>query len=366
MNEVVAMKGPAPSVSELAETRNQPVIECTDLWKIFGDIPADAVEALRDRRLTRADAMDRYGCVVGLAGVSLRVDRGDVCCVMGLSGSGKSTLVRHINGLIKPTAGSVRVDGVEIGAVDAATLRRIRSQKIGMVFQNFGLLPHRTVLDNVAFGLELRGATQSERYQRARDTLKLVNLEAWELSYPHQLSGGMQQRVGLARALACDPQVLLLDEPFGALDPLIRRQLQDQFIELSRTIGKTAVFITHDLEEALRIGTRILVMKDGAVVQEGTPSEILLSPATEYVAQFVSGIPKARFLRAGDLISDQRAEEPTDTCQQIEASASLTEAGRLAYQSTQPIRIIGPDGRSLGMLDRDRLLAAILEDTHEH
>ena len=364
MNGVMEKMAPAPILSELDRPGNRPIIECHDLWKVFGNLPAEALAGLRERRLSRAEVMERYGCVVGLAGISVRVEQGDICCVMGLSGSGKSTLVRHINGLILPTSGRVTVDGVDITTAGAALLRQIRSQKIGMVFQNFGLLPHRSVISNVAFGLELRGVAQGLRYHRAREMLKLVDLDGWEHSYPHQLSGGMQQRVGLARALASDPEILLLDEPFGALDPLIRRQLKDQFVALSRSIGKTAVFITHDLEEALRIGTRILIMKDGQVVQEGTPGEILLSPADAYVAQFVSGIAKSRFLRARDLVQQGPAMGDAN-CQRIDAAASLSEAGRLAYQSNLPIKVVGADGHALGFLDRDRLLAAILEETHD-
>ncbi len=278
-------------------------VECRDVWKIFGAAPERALSALRAEGLSKAEVMQRFDCVVGVAGVSFAVRSGEIFCVMGLSGSGKSTLVRHINGLIQPTAGQILIDGQDIAGKRGAELRRIRAEKIGMVFQNFALLPHRTVIENVAFGLELRDVAPATRVARAHDMLKLVDLADWGHHWPHELSGGMQQRVGLARALAGDPDILLMDEPFGALDPLIRRQLQDEFLELSRAMRKTTIFITHDLDEAIRLADRIAIMKDGAVIQVGTPEELILNPATGYVAEFTRDVQRSKVMSVKSLCS---------------------------------------------------------------
>lgn len=338
---------------------SDPAIVCRGLWKIFGERPAEALAALRAEGLGKAELMSRMRCVVGLADVSLAVQRGEVFCVMGLSGSGKSTLVRHINGLIKPTAGEVLIDGMAVTGRDEASLRRLRAEKIGMVFQNFALLPHRSVLDNIAFGLELRGMPRDQRAQRAREMLELVQLEGWGDAWPDELSGGMQQRVGLARALAGGPQILLMDEPFGALDPLIRRQLQDEFKNLVKTMGMTTMFITHDLEEALRIGTRIAIMRDGAIVQVGTPADILRRPADDYVAAFTRGISALRIVDAGDIMVT--AEELPAAAQKWPRAKRTSPLGALAGPLTTHEAMLVEDesGAIVGMVDRKAVLAAV-------
>ncbi len=275
-----------------------PPIECRNLWKIYGDRDQEALNAIKKENLNKEEILDRFGCGVGVVDASFTVNKGEIFCIMGLSGSGKSTLVRHVNRLIDPTAGSVLIEGKDINAMSMKQLRRTRAEKIGMVFQNMALLPHKNVRQNVAFGLELRGITREGRNKVAEKALETVHLSEWGDSYPDELSGGMQQRVGLARALAADPSILLMDEPFSALDPLIRRQLQDQFLELSEKMNKTTLFITHDLDEAIRIGNRIAIMKDGVLVQIGTPEEIVTNPADDYVADFVAGISRLHLVNA--------------------------------------------------------------------
>jgi glycine betaine/proline transport system ATP-binding protein len=267
-------------------------IELKKVWKVFGPRAHEAMDAVKSEGLGKTQVLERFGCVVGVADVSFSVAPGETFCVMGLSGSGKSTLVRLINRLIEPTAGQILVGGDDLGALDEAALRAIRGSRIAMVFQDKALMPHRTVRDNVALGLEIRNVPRLERWEIAERTLELVNLSGWEDRYPAELSGGMQQRVGLARALAADPAILLMDEPFSALDPLIRRQLQEFFIDLSARLRKTTVFVTHDLDEAIRLGTRIAITNDGRIVQSGTPEQIVTQPADDYVADFVRGISK--------------------------------------------------------------------------
>src|SRR4029078_12051478 len=263
------------------------VIECKGVWKLFGRSPSAALAAMRSESLGKTEVLKRFGCVVGVAPVDLEIVRGEIFCIMGLSGSGKSTLVRHINRLIEPTAGQILIDDEDIGKKSRSEMRRLRSDKMGMVFQNMALLPHRSVRENIAFGLELRGMPKEQRLGIAEEKLCLVGLEGFGDHFPSQLSGGMQQRVGLGRAMAADPEILLMDKPFSGLDPLIRRQLQDQFIELASRVRKTTVFISHDLDEAIRLGDRIAIMRDGRVVQVGTPSDIALNPCDAYVAEFV-------------------------------------------------------------------------------
>jgi glycine betaine/proline transport system ATP-binding protein len=273
-------------------------IECKHLWKIYGDRDKEALQAIQTEGIDKTEVLQRYNCVIGVVDACFSVNEGEIFCVMGLSGSGKSTLVRHINRLIEPTAGEVFVEGVDVNLMSLQELRGLRAEKIGMVFQNMALLPHRNVRQNVAFALELREISRPERNEVAEKALETVQLSGWGDKYPDELSGGMQQRVGLARALAADPDILLMDEPFSALDPLIRRQLQEQFLELSAVMKKTTLFITHDLDEAIRLGNRIAIMKDGVLVQIGTPEEIVTQPADDYVADFVAGISRLHLVYA--------------------------------------------------------------------
>ena len=274
------------------------LIDCQSVWKVFGNRHAEAIAAITGRGLGKQEVLKEFGCVVGVSDASIQVRRGEIFCIMGLSGSGKSTLIRLLNRLIEPSLGKVLVKGRDIATMDAATLRETRARHIGMVFQSVALLPQRNVLENAAFGLEVQGVARDDRHRAASAALAKVGLTDWAMRYPSELSGGMQQRVGLARALTADPEIILMDEPFSALDPLIRRQLQDEFRQLTKALGKSAVFITHDLDEAIRIGDRIAIMKDGVIIQTGTAEEIVMNPADQYVADFVAGISRLHLVKA--------------------------------------------------------------------
>lgn len=278
------------------------LIDCQSVWKVFGAKAAQALKAIAERGLSKTQVLHEFECVVGVSNVSLQVRKGEIFCIMGLSGSGKSTLIRLLNRLIDPSAGSICVKGQDLMTMSAQELHAMRSRHIGMVFQSVALLPQRTVLENAAFGLEVQGVPKALRHQVAEQALAKVGLSDWAARYPRQLSGGMQQRVGLARALAADPEIILMDEPFSALDPLIRRQLQDEFRQLSKELGKSAVFITHDLDEAIRIGDRIAIMKDGVIVQTGTAEQIVMNPADAYVAEFVAGISHLHLVKAHSIM----------------------------------------------------------------
>ncbi|MBV9563760.1 MAG: glycine betaine/L-proline ABC transporter ATP-binding protein [Bradyrhizobium sp.] len=277
---------------------NSPLIDCRSVWKVFGQRSEAAIKAITERGLGKSEVLKEFSCVVGVADVSLTLNKGEIFCIMGLSGSGKSTLIRLFNRLIEPSLGQIFVCGKDVAKLNAQDLRATRARDIGMVFQNVALLPNRTVLENAAFGLEVQKVEKERRLETAKKALTTVGLADWVNRFPNELSGGMQQRVGLARAIASDPDIILMDEPFSALDPLIRRQLQDEFRELSKTLGKSAIFITHDLDEAIRIGDRIAIMKDGAIIQVGTAEDIILNPADGYVADFVAGISRLHLVKA--------------------------------------------------------------------
>ena len=266
------------------------VIKVENVWKIFGKQADEAFQALERKEIAEIDIVAEYNCFLGIADCSFDVQRGEIFCIMGLSGSGKSTVIRHLNRLVEPTAGRISILGQNILKSDEKSLRQMRAKKIAMVFQHMALLPHLTVRENVTFPLRLQRESKAHCWETSEKCLELVNLKGQGERFPAALSGGMRQRVGLARALACDPEILLMDEPFSALDPLIRRQLQDEFIDLSKRLGKTTVFITHDLDEAMRIGHRIAIMLNGRIVQIGTPQEIVSRPANSYVQEFVEGI----------------------------------------------------------------------------
>lgn len=334
------------------------VISCRHLWKVFGEKADAALEAVRARGINKQQALEEFACALGVVDVSFDVGEGEIFCVMGLSGSGKSTLIRHINRLVEPTAGDIFIEGVNIGGMSAQDLRSLRSHRIGMVFQNMALLPHRTAWENVALALEIRNTDKRERREVAERAMASVNLAGWEECYPDELSGGMQQRVGLARALAADPHILLMDEPFSALDPLIRRQLQDQFLELSRRMRKTTVFITHDLDEAIRIGNRIAIMKDGALVQIGTPEEIVTAPADDYVADFVAGISKLHLITAGRIMEAVDSTADLEHCPNVPPSASLDELVNLSVDTEHPI-VIKSGREVVGVVTKKTLLRGI-------
>ncbi len=340
------------------------VIECRHLWKIFGARANEAMRMVQSRGLTKNEVRDQYRCVVGVQDASFSVGEGEVFCIMGLSGSGKSTLIRHINRLIEPTFGEIFIEGQDINALGATELRALRSTKIGMVFQNMALMPHRTVRDNVAYALEVRGITREVRYATADQAIDTVELQGWGDRYPDELSGGMQQRVGLARAIAADPHILLMDEPFSALDPLIRRQLQDQFLTLSAEMRKTTLFITHDLDEAIRIGHRIAIMKDGALVQIGTPEEIVTEPADDYVADFVAGISKLQLVTAQKVMlpvaeyEKSHSSFDSNVCPVAQLGDSLDSLVDLSIDTDQPI-IVEHDGSIVGVVTKRNLLRGI-------
>ncbi|MGI6554581.1 MAG: quaternary amine ABC transporter ATP-binding protein [Bacillota bacterium] len=276
-------------------------VEVKNVYKIFGPTP-EKILPLLEKGTSKNEILNKTGHSVGVNNASFSVEQGEMFVVMGLSGSGKSTLIRCLNRLIEPTAGQILIDGHDIVGCDKNTLIEIRRKKMAMVFQNFALLPHRTIIDNVAFGLEIQGKNQEERRDKAQQALELVGLKGYEDSMPAELSGGMQQRVGLARALATDADILLMDEAFSALDPLIRKEMQDELLSLQVKMHKTIIFITHDLDEALKIGDRIAIMKDGVIVQIGTPEEILENPANEYVKEFVQDVNRARVVTAASIM----------------------------------------------------------------
>jgi glycine betaine/proline transport system ATP-binding protein len=289
---------------------------------------------------------------------------------MGLSGSGKSTLIRHINRLLEPSAGVIRINGDDVMAMSSSQLRNLRNSRVAMVFQSFGLMPHRSVRDNVALPLEIRNVGKSARWDAAEQALKLVELDGWEDRYPHELSGGMQQRVGLARALVADPDILLMDEPFSALDPLIRRQLQGKFLELSKAMRKTTIFITHDLDEAIRIGDRIAIMKDGRIVQVGTPEEIITEPADSYVADFVAGISKLTLVSAHAVMQPIEAYEQangpvTQDFARAPETSTLDQLIDFAVSTNKPIVIISENRKELGVVTQIDLLKGLQGSDHE-
>ncbi|KUF17767.1 MULTISPECIES: quaternary amine ABC transporter ATP-binding protein [Streptomyces] len=338
-------------------TGEGPVFAVSNLWKVFGPkadrIPGDSELTALDP----AELRERTGCTAAVRDVSFEVNKGEVFVVMGLSGSGKSTLVRCLTRLIEPTSGSLAIDGEDVLAMDKARLRELRRHRAAMVFQHFGLLPHRSVLDNVAYGLEIQGVGRAERRAKALAVVEKVGLEGLEQRRPGQLSGGQQQRVGLARALAVDPEVLLFDEPFSALDPLIRRDMQEEVVRLHREEGRTMVFITHDLSEALKLGDRIALMRDGRVVQLGTPEEIVGSPADDYVRDFVRDVARA------DVMSVRSAMRPVGEGEDtpgaaLAPDAKVAEAIEAVARSGYPVRVM--DGkRCLGVVDHAGLLAVV-------
>ncbi|MEZ3177523.1 glycine betaine/L-proline ABC transporter ATP-binding protein [Streptomyces pimonensis] len=335
-----------------------PVFSVEGLWKVFGP-RADRVPGDPDlTALDPAELRSRTGCTAAVRDVSFDVRKGEVFVVMGLSGSGKSTLVRCLTRLIEPTAGAIAIDGEDVRAMDGARLRALRRHRAAMVFQHFGLLPHRTVLDNVAYGLEIQGVGKAERRQRAAEVVAKVGLEGMEQRRPAQLSGGQRQRVGLARALAVDPEVLLFDEPFSALDPLIRRDMQEEVVRLHREEGRTMVFITHDLQEALKLGDRIALMRDGRVVQLGTPEEIVGSPADDYVRAFVRDVPREQVLTVRTAMRPAASSEETATGPAIRPDATVSEAIETVARAGSPARIMD-EGRCLGVVDPAALLDVV-------
>ncbi|NOH78417.1 glycine betaine/L-proline ABC transporter ATP-binding protein [Vibrio sp. RE86] len=333
----------------------KPLIEISGLYKVFGAKPKSVMD-----RVKQGDSKDQVlaetGHTVGLKEINLSIKQGEIFVIMGLSGSGKSTLIRHFNRLIDPTEGQILVEGTDVMKLNQKELEEFRRHKMSMVFQRFGLLPHRTVVDNVAYGLEIQSVEKSQRLSKANEWLETVGLKGYENQYPSQLSGGQQQRVGLARALCTDAEILLMDEAFSALDPLIRSEMQDQLIELQEKLHKTIVFITHDLDEALRLGDRIAILKDGELVQQGTPDEILLHPADDYVEAFVKDVNRARALTVETVMNPPAYRITANTIQE-----AITQMKRVkqdyAYHVTD-------DGYQ-GVLTKEGLLDAAKETAHD-
>lgn len=350
-------------------------LQAEHVYKVFGRRPEDGVRKLEAG--ASRDELRAEGTTAAVIDASIEVDEGQIFVVMGLSGSGKSTLLRTLNGLLEPTSGTVRFDGQDLTSLSAKELRKVRSEKISMVFQHFALFPHRSVLENAAYGLEVQGVPRAEREQRATEALELTGLKGWEKSWPDELSGGMQQRVGLARALATNADLLLMDESFSALDPLIRRDMQDQLLELQKTLKKTIVFITHDLNEAMRLGDKIAVMRDGRIVQTGSAEDILVRPANDYVASFTQDVDRTRVLTAGAIMTDPDTVLGTTTPDgtklataedflaaapaTVGADTPIAELFTPCSSGTVPVAVTDAAGALIGAVRADRLLAVLGE-----
>jgi glycine betaine/proline transport system ATP-binding protein len=345
----------APSTHTVDRSKD-PLVDARGVWKIFGS-HADRIIGSPDAELSRRELRDKTGCTVAVRDVNIEIWPGEVFVVMGLSGSGKSTLVRTLIRLIEPTAGNISILGSDVMGADAGALRDLRRHTVSMVFQHFGLLAHRTVIDNVAFGLEIQGEDKPKRLARATEMLELVGLEDVANAFPDQLSGGMQQRVGLARAFAVDPKLMLYDEPFSALDPLIRRDMQDEVIRLQHETGKTMLFITHDLPEALRLGDRIAIMRDGEIVQIGTPEELVGSPADDYVENFIRDIPRTNVLTLRWIMRDPKPGEDTSGAE-LDVSTTVRDAVPVVAATDGPVRAV-EGGKVVGVVDRVAVLEAI-------
>ena len=334
-----------------------PVISCKNVWKLFGASPEKYLKNLPADR--SYDGIRADGYIAGVKDVSVDVFKGEMLVIMGLSGSGKSTLMRCMGRLHDITGGVIEVDGQNIMDLDEKGLIEMRRSKMGMVFQSFGLLPHRSVLDNVAFPLEMRGQDKHERRERALEVIKLVGLDGREDYFPRELSGGQQQRVGIARSLAIEPDIWFLDEPFSALDPLIRREMQDEFLRLQDLLGKTIIFVTHDFDEALRLADRIAIMKDGAIEQCDTPDKIVMNPATEYVAKFTKEIDKARVVRANSLAKPLKGAAPKGDA--ILGSLTIQQLARSLVNDKRVTLPVSDDaGKVIGTLNRQEALDILL------
>ena len=335
-----------------------PKIVCNSVWKIFGAYPDQILKEL-DRSLSRAEVQSRTGHVIAVKDVSFEVNTGETFVVMGLSGSGKSTLVRCISRLIEPTVGSMIIDGEDIMSYDAAQLTELRRFRMSMVFQHFGLFPHRKVIDNISFGLEIRGMDKRARRERSLEVLEKVGLDGWAEHFPRELSGGMQQRVGLARAMAVDPEILIFDEPFSALDPLIRREMQDELISIQAEVHKTMIFITHDFLEAIKMGDRIAIMKDGVVVQIGTPEEIVTNPVDDYVREFTEDVPRYKVVSVGKVMQDVSNSARIKSARKVNHNEKLHSLIDLVTNSDGPLAVVDDENHIVGEVTQTMILRAM-------
>ena len=342
-------------------TNKASAISVRNLWQVFGPNPEKLVGS-PDAALPRAELREKTGNTAAVRDVSFDVAPGEVFVVMGLSGSGKSTLVRCLTRLIEPTSGHIVMDGEDILEASTSRLRELRRTRFSMVFQNFGLLPHRKVIDNIAYALEINGVSKEKRHARAQEVIELVGLTGFEQAYPEQLSGGMQQRVGLARALAVDPDVMFLDEPFSALDPLIRRDMQAEVIRLQKELGKTMIFITHDLDEALKVGDRIAIMRDGAIVQMGTAEELIGNPVDDYVADFTRDVPKSHVLTVKSIARPLASGElPSD--KSVPANSIIRDITSVVLGAGGPVSVT-ENGQSIGFINATDILRLISAGTN--
>ena len=335
-----------------------PKIRCNSIWKLFGPHPETTLAQI-DRSHTRTQIQQDTGHVVAVKDISFSVQEGETFVVMGLSGSGKSTLVRCLSRLIDPTDGQVLIDNQDITDVSQSELKDLRRHKMAMVFQHFGLFPHRTVLANVAYGLEVRGEKRQARLEKAMEFIDLVGLDGWAEHYPRELSGGMQQRVGLARAMAVEPEILLFDEPFSALDPLIRREMQDELLALQGKLKKTMVFITHDFAEAIKMGDNIMIMRDGAVSQLGAPEEIVANPADKYVADFTEDVPRYKVLSAGKVMKPLNGQSVDASGPSVPTTAKIESLIDLVADTDQPLAVVDGNGIVQGTVDRSIVMKSM-------
>ena len=340
-------------------TSPQPVIRCQALYKIFGITPDQLQKD--SQGLIDPSYRDRQGVVTAVDNVSLDVSEGELLVVMGLSGSGKSTLVRCLSRLIEPTSGSVEIEGNDVLAMSEKELIELRRNKMGMVFQNFALLPHKTVLENIAFPLQMRGMKRAEFVERAMKMIALVGLDEKENSFPRELSGGQQQRVGIARSLAVEPDIWFLDEPFSALDPLIRKEMQDEFLRLQSLLKKTIVFITHDFDEALKLADRIAIMYHGNIEQIGRPEDIVLNPATEYVAKFTSDVPREKVLTAGSVM-DERKEQEALASKSVRIDDLVETIAEYVLGQSIPVPVVDAQDQIVGVLHQARMLEILFHE----
>ena len=336
-----------------------PCLTATGVWKVFGNRPHRALE-LADAGASRADILAETGNTIGVRDVSFAVETGETFVIMGLSGSGKSTLLRCVAQLIECTRGKIELEGRELTSMSDAELRDVRRKKLSMVFQHFGLFPHRKVIDNVAYGLEVQGIKKAVRHEHATGVLDLVGLGGWGDHYPGQLSGGMQQRVGLARALAVEPTVMFFDEPFSALDPLIRRDMQDELLRLQSDVNRTIVFVTHDFDEAIKLGDRIAIMKDGEFDQIGTAEELIAAPATDYVREFTKDVSRAQVLTVRAVARPLSADSATPIIT-VDASESVESVLPMLLSGAEDVGVVDADGGLVGVVDRGAV-AALLAD----
>ena len=340
----------------LRKKENSPVIKCESLYKVFGDYTGKNLPKLEGN--VNASEFQRAGCIVGVNNASFEVFKGDLLVIMGLSGSGKSTLLRCISRLTEATAGRIYIDGEDLLAMKNKKLIELRRNKMGMVFQSFALLPHKTVIENIAFPLQIKGMTTKESIDRAMDMVKLVGLSGRENYFPRELSGGQQQRVGIARSLAVEPDIWFLDEPFSALDPLIRKEMQDEFLRLQGVLNKTILFVTHDFDEALRLADRIAIMKDGLIEQLDTPANIVLNPATEYVRKFTQEVPREKVLKI-EAVMDPVDKQLNLSSLKVSRDALIETVAEEVLNQKKPVGVIDAEGNLVGIVHAQKVISVL-------